>query len=316
MWSRIAIIGGVVAVAMLAGACGSGSPSPTPTATDTTGPVSDRYSGVLAASEFLVGKARFPFGLIDVNGQELRDAAVEVRFYSLNQAEPQLRDEATAHWREVSGVTPHDHQDGTVHDHLDVRGAYVVDEVTLGEPGIWGAEFVVTATTGAQPAVQGLAFEVVADSQVPLVGESVPPTQNLTIHDVQQFSDLSTRQTEDEMHEYSVAQALDLGTPFVVVFSSPMFCVSRVCGPVTDMAAAVHERHKARVNFIHIEPWDLDAVRNQGQLSRGPEMQEWGLLSEPWLFVIGADGKVATRFEGLVADEELERALQQVLAPA
>ena len=45
-------------------------------------------------------------------------------------------------------------------------------------------------------------------------------------------------------------------------------------------------------------------------------MQEWGLLSEPWLFVIGADGKVATRFEGLVADEELERALQQVLAPA
>ena len=316
MWSRIAITGGVVAVGVLAAACGSGSPSPTPTATDASRPVSDRYSGVLAASEFLVGEVRFPFGLINVNGEELRDASVEVRFYSLNQAEPQLRDEATAHWREVTGATPHEHQDGTLHDHLDVRGAYVVDEVTLDEPGIWGAEFVVTATTGAQPAIQGLAFEVVADSQAPLVGEPVPPTQNLTIYDVERFSDLSTRQTEDEMHEYSVGQALGLDTPFVVVFSSPMLCASRMCGPVTDMAAAVHERHKGRVNFIHIEPWNLDAARDKGQLSRGPEMQEWGLLSEPWVFVVGAGGRVAARFEGLVSDEELERELQRVLSAA
>jgi hypothetical protein len=307
------IIGVLVLLGLLTAACSSATPSPTPTTPNAASEAATRYSGMLAATEFLEGQARFPFALIDINGVELRNAKVSVRFYSLNQEEPQLRTEHTARWREVTGVTPHEHSDGQLHQHLDVRGIYVVEAVTLDEPGIWSAEFIVTPASGPQPQVQWLAFQVNTDSPAPRVGEPVPATRNPTIHDVERFSDISTRLVEDNMHDYSVAQALEQGKPFVVIFSSPMFCVSRMCGPVTDMAAAIHHRFKETVNFIHIEPWDLDAARNQGQLVAGEPMLEWQLPSEPWLFVVGADGIVAARFEGLVSEDELEQALRQAL---
>ena len=134
---------------LLAAACSSG-PS-------TQGPAdeSTSYSGVLAATQFLVGENRFPFGLINVDGEELREAAVLVRFYSLNQDEPQLRAEHPAQWRETVGITPHLHADGQLHEHTDVRGVYVVDRAFLDEPGIWGADFEVTSLDGRQPTVQG-----------------------------------------------------------------------------------------------------------------------------------------------------------------
>ena len=275
-----------------------------------------QYSGVLGATEFVVGQNRFPFGLVDVDGRELAGASVQVQFYALTQEEPQIKAQAAAQWREVTGVTRHIHDDGQADLHLDVRGVYVVDEVTFDEPGFWRASFLAQDGDGAQPTVQGLAFEVTEGWSGRKVGELVPPTRNLTIHDVASFADISTRAVEDEMHEYSVAQALERREPFVVLFATPVFCVSRMCGPVTDMAAAVHDRHRDRVPFIHIEPYDLTAARTEGRLVLNDAMREWDLLTEPWLFVVGADGRVAARFEGLVAAEELERELQAALAAA
>ena len=306
------IVIGVLLLSLVAAACSS-SPSAVPdTGASPDEPV--RYSGVLAATEFLVGENRLPFGLITVAGEELRDATVNVRFYSLNSEQAEFRGEHPAQWREVVGNTPHLHDDGAMHQHRDVRGVYIVDGLSLNEPGIWGAEFIASAEDGTPFVIQNLGFPVIADSPAPEVGERVPATENPTIHDVAQFSDISTRLVEDELHEYSVADALRLNQPFVVLFSSPQFCVSAMCGPVTDVAAQVHSRFRDRVNMIHIEPWDLEMARNQGQLALSEAMTEWGLPSEPWLFVVQTDGTVAERFEGLVSGPELERALQDVLA--
>jgi hypothetical protein len=299
-------------LSLLTVACSS-SPSAAPdTGSSANEPV--RYSGVLAATEFLVGENRFPFGLITVAGEELRDVAVSVRFYSLSSEQPKPRGEHSAQWREVVGNTPHLHDDGAMHQHHDVRGVYIVEGLSLNEPGIWIAEFIASAEDGTPFVIQNLAFPVIADSPAPEVGEQVPPTENPTIHDVEEFSNISTRLVEDELHEYSVAEALNLNRPFVVLFSSPQFCVSAMCGPVTDVTAQVHSHFRDRVNMIHIEPWDLDTARNQGRLVRSKGMTEWGLPSEPWLFVVRADGTVAERFEGLVSGPELERSLQDVLA--
>jgi peroxiredoxin len=41
-------------------------------------------------------------------------------------------------------------------------------------------------------------------------------------------------------------------------------------------------------------------------------LQEWGLTTEPWTFVVGADGKIAERFEGPVSVRELEEAARAV----
>lgn len=299
------------AIGLLLAACASAS-SPAPPEAGAFVPKAE-YSGILASSEFTVGHNRFPFGLVSEDGQLLEGAQVSVRFYYLKQDSSELRAEAPAIFREVRGVTPHLHPDGEIHEHLEVRGAYIVDQAGFDTPGYWGAEFVVQTADGRQPKIQGRAFEVKTRSEVPNIGDRVPPSRNLTLADVDNIEQIETRVPPDNMHELSVAQALELGKPFVVVFATPMFCVTRMCGPVTDIAASLHEGFKDQVNFIHIEPWDLTIARGEGRLVPITVALEWNLPTEPWVFVVDEAGRVAARFEGLVTSEELEAAILAVL---
>ncbi|MCY4582194.1 MAG: hypothetical protein OXE50_05255 [Chloroflexi bacterium] len=270
------------------------------------------YSGILAAAEFVAGPQpnRFPFGLVDKNGAFLKRADVSVRFFELDGEESRFHAEAQAVWREVEGVTPHLHDDGEVHLHLEYAGVYVVDAVTFPSPGIWGAEFAIDGGT----LTEGTAFRVQAEAGAPMVGDAAPRTQNRTVHEAP-FPEISTRPVEtDALHNVSVAEALDAGEPFVVFFASPQFCVSALCGPVTDALDRVHRELGGSVEVIHIEPWDLDAARNEGRLTPSTEMLEWGLPSEPWTFVVDDGGLIATRYEGLVAVEEVVGAVRAAQA--
>jgi hypothetical protein len=108
-----------------------------------------------------------------------------------------------------------------------------------------------------------------------------------------------------------VAGALAAHRPFVVVFATPAFCRSRICGPVLELVLGLAPRYRDRVEFIHIEPYELDLAR-QGRLQLGPAARAWGLPSEPWVFVVGADGRIAARLEGIFSAEELEAAIRRV----
>ena len=43
-------------------------------------------------------------------------------------------------------------------------------------------------------------------------------------------------------------------------------------------------------------------------------MEQWGLTSEPYLFVLDGAGKVAAKFEGITQKDEVAAALDKVLA--
>ena len=163
----------------------------------------------------------------------------------------------------------------------------------------------------------GAPFLVREEATAPGVGERVPATENLTLAEVAAFADLSTRNVEtDRLHDLSVATALTQRKPLVVVFASPRFCVSAACGPAVDVVERVQAIFGGEASFIHIEPWDLSAAREEGRLVAAPVMDEWRLPSEPWTFVVGTDGRVVARFEGLVAGPEIERAILLALGPS
>ena len=268
------------------------------------------FSGLLAASEFVVGTNRFPFGLVARDGEFLEGADVTVSFSQLEGEAAVFAGEAQAVWQTVEGVTPHEHPDGELHLHLDIKGVYVVEHVEFPHAGIWGADFRVSDRTP----LEGTAFEVKEVSSAPNVGDPVPRTNNLTIHDVPSFADISTRQVErDDLHNISVRGAIDAEVPFVVFFASPQFCMSAMCGPVTDTLEVAHTELEGAVEFIHIEPWSLDAARERGRLVPTLAMAEWGLPGEPWTFVVAADGTVAARFEGLVTVPEVTEAVRELL---
>src|SRR5205823_9210373 len=109
---------------------------------------------------------------------------------------------------------------------------------------------------------------------------------------------------------YSVAGALAAHRPFVVTFATPKFCTSRTCGPVVDVVDAVRKRFASSpVRFIHVEVFrDNDPSEGYNRW-----MRQWSLQSEPWTFVVGADGRVEAKFEGSVSEAELGAAVRRLL---
>jgi hypothetical protein len=108
----------------------------------------------------------------------------------------------------------------------------------------------------------------------------------------------------------SVADALAAKVPFVVTFATPLYCTTRTCGPVVDVVDAVRKRFEKRgVRFIHVEIYkDNDPAQGTNEW-----VQEWNLPSEPFTFLVGADGTIKERFEGTVSVHELADAVAQKL---
>jgi hypothetical protein len=97
--------------------------------------------------------------------------------------------------------------------------------------------------------------------------------------------------------------------PIALLFSTPQLCISRVCGPVTDVAVQVQHRFGTQVDFIHEEVY----VDNQPSKGLRPQLKAFHLRTEPWLFVINRHGKIVARLEGAFGTNEVTQAIQAAL---
>ena len=161
--------------------------------------------------------------------------------------------------------------------------------------------------------VQALGNVVVSKRDpVPSVGEPAPASETPTLASTGgDLSMLTTRTPPDEsLLEHSVADSLRAKVPFVVTFSTPKFCQSRTCGPVVDVVEEVARRFEGEeIRFIHVEVFeDNDPAKGYNRW-----MKEWSLETEPWTFLVGRDGRIVERYEGVVSVNELEEAVRGVL---
>jgi hypothetical protein len=79
---------------------------------------------------------------------------------------------------------------------------------------------------------------------------------------------------------------------------------------VTDVLLQLRERYGDRIAFIHQEVY----VDNDPAKGLRPSLRRFRLPTEPWLFTVGADGRVAARLEGSFGLDAVERALQAAVA--
>jgi hypothetical protein len=144
-------------------------------------------------------------------------------------------------------------------------------------------------------------------SQVPQVGEKAPRIHTPTREDVSDVSEITTRVPPDTQNEADFADVLGK-KPIALLFATPQFCQSRVCGPVVDVAEQVKESYGEEAEFIHME------VFEDNDPSKGvrPQVKAFNLPSEPWLFVIDRNGVVRTAIEGAFGVTELENAVREV----
>jgi hypothetical protein len=150
---------------------------------------------------------------------------------------------------------------------------------------------------------------VKSETAAPDVGASAIASNTPTLDDAT-LDELSTSTTPDpELYKISIADALAAKKPFVVVFATPKYCTSRTCGPVVDVVSAVRRKHADDgIPFIHVEIYqNNDPAKGENQW-----VKEWKLPSEPWVFLVGADGTIKSRFEGTLSVDELDEAVAKL----
>jgi hypothetical protein len=194
-------------------------------------------------------------------------------------------------------------------DVADATHIYV-SRLNLPEPGKY---WLLAEPEGGAAPVQAIGNVVVQDSAVPNVGDPAPRSETPTISSTGgDLSELSTSSVPDErLYQHSVAGSIRDRVPFVVTFATPEYCSSRTCGPVVEVVGEVAERYEETgTRFIHVEVYEGNDPAN----GFNRFMREWKLETEPWTFLVGADGKIVERWEGTVSTLELEAALDALPA--
>jgi hypothetical protein len=153
---------------------------------------------------------------------------------------------------------------------------------------------------------------IVADPSVPQVGEMAVSSQTRVAADFDELSEITSDPNPDpSLYQMTAAEAVSNGTPAVLVFATPAFCQSQACGPMLDQVKAIKGQF-ADVDFVHVEIYENLDARSLDELIPVRATQEWGLPSEPWVFVVDASGVVATVFEGVVSAEALLASIESV----
>ena len=147
-------------------------------------------------------------------------------------------------------------------------------------------------------------------SAIPRPGQRAPLIHTPTAQDVGgDLSKITTRVPPEAMNEVDYAEALGK-EPIMLLFATPQFCQSRVCGPVVDLAEEADATHDDQVRFIHME------IYNENDPSKfvRPQVRAFHLPSEPWLFAIDREGMVAAAVEGAFGAQLLDQTVKEAVS--
>jgi hypothetical protein len=239
---------------------------------------------IVATFEVLTGPTgRIPFGVLDEAQQPMLDRDVQLWVVSEGEV--------------VTGpVEPLFYGEG-----LGQRGIYVA-EVELEQAGLFD---VVVQVDGGPAGVSAFSARRPEDSTSYPPGAEFPIIATPTEEDPGALESLCTRQPPCSMHQTSLDSAIGAG-PVVLTVATPRFCQTAVCGPVVDVLEELEgELDRDDLTFIHAEVYN-DAGTTPSQV-----VDDLALPSEPWTWVIDADGVVVDRFDGPVVPSLVRDAIDR-----
>ncbi len=251
---------------------------------------------------FNEGDNRFGFGVFTAGREQVTDA--EVAIYAGQPNKP------------AKGPFPARVEDMTTEPAFaavstssdpDAAKVVYVSDIELDKPGRTDLVGLIREGETFRSVRIAPSLDVGRFGDVPVAGDEAPVIDTPTKSDVGDLSEIDTRDPHDTQHDENLADVI--GTkPVVLTFATPLLCQSRVCGPVVDIAEQVKSEHGDEVAFIHQEIFEDNDI-NKGLRE---QVREYGLPTEPWVYVIDADGKVSTAIEGAFSVEELQAAVDEV----
>jgi hypothetical protein len=279
-----------------------------------------------AAMTFYKGENRYPFGVFQRDHSQVADAEVALYFAKVpggtagspggssaagTKAEAQARNQPAVGPFPASIETlktqPAFEAQTTAEDPAAASSVYVT-HIDLPSDGQWHVVALIRQdgklTTSQLPSA-----EVGAFAGVPRVGEKPPLIHTPTPADAGgDLSKITTRIPPDTQNKVDFADVVGK-EPVVLLFATPQFCQSRVCGPVVDVAEQLKQLYGDKVAFIHME------IYNENDPSKGvrPQVRAFHLPSEPWLFAIDKSGRIEAEIEGAFGVEELTRVVKGLI---
>ena len=289
----------ILLLLMLATACSSNSNDPIISSEQQSG--GPDYSGIIITTDMAVGENRILFGVIDKEGMPVPGEASEVAVYFLGLGEDkrELKESVNAtftNWpTAVGGVF-------SANLNLDTAGFYEID---------------INYTSNNNLSVFAQAsFMLKEEASTPAIGSAAPASVTHTARDTAEISHITSSADPDpDLYKLSIHEALKQNKPLVVVFATPAFCASATCGPQVGELTKVKERVGDQANYIHVEVFE-DPHLAEGQRPTGgliAAVDEWGLPTEPWTFIIDGQGLVQVKFEQFTAADEIEARLLEIL---
>ncbi len=204
------------------------------------------------------------------------------------------------------------------------NGVYEAEDVIFDAAGLWRATLSLEIDGIARELTTD--FEVRQESEIPAPGMPALPTDTLTMDSkvragaIDSMADGGGEIPETELHQWTIADAIEEGRPALVLFGTPAYCSSRFCGPEVTELQHLASEYPDRAVYIHVEIWkDFEAqpqVVNQGAADWLLRERPDGTpeMTEPWLFLIGADGVIADRWGPLFDTSEVAAALEALPA--
>ena len=312
-----ALIGASCLLAACGGGGGGSKAGPTTTA---KGKASD-LSAETASFDLAVGPpSRYLIGLFTNDQRGVSYGSIELRFCFLGATKAagpcQLSAPSTATFLPTPGTTvAPDKTAPEVVSPSGPKGVYVA-QAAFDKAGIWQTH--VTATVGGQQRQAETSFQVLERHAIASVGDAALPSENLTVSTpgaspaaIDSRAGAGGLVPDPELHQKTIAAAIAAHRPVLVVFSTPVYCISRFCGPITDMVDELAKTYGDRASFVHVEIW-----RDYQQQTANKAATDWlyrnDSLNEPWVFLVGADGKIAARWDNVATKAEVEPELQKL----
>src|SRR5215213_1781477 len=144
--------------------------------------------------------------------------------------------------------------------------------LTIATPGI----YTLSAKVGGKELPSS--FSVVDPSQVkiPKPGDKLPPFDTPTTADGKGVNPICTHQPPCALHEVTLSQALQAGTPVAYLIGTPAFCQTGVCAPILDNLLAAHTGLGDKVTMVHAEVYTDNTAT-----TTTPAVQAYNMSFEP-----------------------------------
>jgi hypothetical protein len=258
-----------------------------------------------ASQVFDTGEERYPFGVFTAGQEQVED--VEVALYFAKDGKSKVTGPLPAKLETLQTKPAYRSQNGSGPG--EAKSVYVVPEVDFPKDGSYLAIAMIKNADGKLEASRVPSPVVGEYPKVPKVGERPPRIDTPTAAEVgNDLEKIDTRVPPDQMHKANFKDVLGK-KPIVLVIATPALCQSRVCGPVVDVAQQVADKYEPKADFIHQE------VYNNNEIADGlrPQLKAFHLPTEPWTYLIGAEGVIKDRLSGAYGVDELEEAMQTIL---